>query len=377
MRRERRACERTSVRLTTRGVIPSDWDGHFIILDDLELGGAATGRVLHCLRMSASGVYECRERDGVAHCLAELGGRPRAMALADVISSSGDIAAALAHDGERPIGAHTVLAHGQVLLRRRRDASLEWRTFATRGALGRAGIVRVDPARVVTQAIVTDGHVLAMTRERTRAWSSSAPLHHVGVAPIADAAYAAWFACPEDAWTSMVQAHDAELPTVDLVSRRERDGAHGRLVRVTLGAREGSAKKHALYEGPLGRPSPREDRHGASYRYLYWLAAPGVHAQGASVVRFDVGARVLSAVSTSFARSVGRLTVVPASGRAHADEAAHVLAIVYDAASDASELWVVSSDEAGELTSGWVRLSITLRRPTRGLWLPARDEPAR
>ena len=147
------------------------------------------------------------------------------------------------------------------------------------------------------------------------------------------------------------------------------------LWRWTLDLRRGTTTEEQLGDVPLEFPRVDERRVGRRQRHG-WATALSDERRGSSVFEpdclyhhdFDTG--VVSRHEFGPGRSVGEAVFVPSSPDADEDDG-HLLTLVYDAATDRSQLVVLAAQDVGAGPVATVHLPQRVPYGFHGNWLPA------
>ena len=174
---------------------------------------------------------------------------------------------------------------------------------------------------------------------------------------------------PLNAWD------DGDAVGVDVVRYRElwRKDSQGfepaTLHRWRLDLATGRASEQALDDRPIEFPRVDERRVGLPHRFGWAVASPTSVVEPSSLVKYDLASGKVEAHEFGAGFAPGEGVFVPASGRAGEDEG-FVLAYVYDASRDGSELVILDAASFGERPVARIRLPQRVPFGFHGAWLP-------
>ena len=174
---------------------------------------------------------------------------------------------------------------------------------------------------------------------------------------------------PLNAWD------DGDAVGVDVVRYRElwRKDSQGfepaTLHRWRLDLATGRASEQALDDRPIEFPRVDERRVGLPHRFGWAVASPTSVVEPSSLVKYDLASGKVEAHVFGAGFAPGEGVFVPASGRAGEDEG-FVLAYVYDASRDGSELVILDAASFGERPVARIRLPQRVPFGFHGAWLP-------
>ena len=174
---------------------------------------------------------------------------------------------------------------------------------------------------------------------------------------------------PLNAWD------DGDAVGVDVVRYRElwRKDSQGfepaTLHRWRLDLATGRASEQALDDRPIEFPRVDERRVGLPHRFGWAVASPTSVVEPRSLVKYDLASGKVEAHEFGAGFAPGEGVFVPASGRAGEDEG-FVLAYVYDASRDGSELVILDAASFGGRPVARIRLPQRVPFGFHGAWLP-------
>jgi carotenoid cleavage dioxygenase-like enzyme len=276
--------------------------------------------------------------------------------------------------GREDFRADGSASHG-LSIRVQTASTLAWQIASNDGTVLEYGDVAVDgPPRVVDAAPTRSFLVFVAAANEVSAGAGAQPFsYRLGVAARAPRARMHWFGGMHAGWASLLHACERNGQiVVDLARTDVPRATAATILRWQLNTADGSAALHASHALPLDWPTAHPTRFDELARYVYGVARPTAQTDGPALARLDQETGRLHARNLGFAREIGPPTFVPFFPRTR-DKRGALLAVVYDAARDVSELMIFAVENLDQKPLATIRLPVAVRNPERGTWLRLAD----
>jgi hypothetical protein len=249
------------------------------------------------------------------------------------------------------------------------DSQLQWRALDAQGTTLSAGTLSLPSDAQVFDVALDESHLAALVSEPSPRGDTT---FRIGTTSHPKSG--------ELTWVGRIRAHSAAILnsycdqstiTIDVAVRASKGERTCEVERFWLGTSDGSGSSTRLSLGKLSWPSVHNVRRGAPHHFIYaleWRDDVGEPM----LVRVDVNSKERMYLPQGFGKRLGGPALAPNLRKPNSEQHGYVLALLYDAVRDSSELLVLATDDWRRGPIATVRLPSGVRSPLPGMWLASR-----